>query len=128
MTELRDTQTEIFDLSERMHALEDTLLRTEIRSPTNGTVVGLGVHTLGGVISPSVPILEVVPQGEPLVVEARVQPTDIDSVHAGLPADARFTAFQARITPWWKAEYSPFRRTGYSIKPTKRSITSRVSK
>nr|MBS0021273.1 HlyD family type I secretion periplasmic adaptor subunit [Gammaproteobacteria bacterium] len=99
VTELRDTQTEIFDLEERMRALEDTLLRTEIRAPTNGTVVGLGVHTVGGVISPSIPILEIVPQGEPLVVEARVQPTDIDNVHAGLPADARFSAFQARITP-----------------------------
>lgn len=96
---LRGTQTEIFDLEERMRALQDTLLRTEIRAPTSGTVVGLGMHTLGGVISPGIPILEIVPQGEPLVVEARVQPTDIDHVHAGLPADARFTAFQARTTP-----------------------------
>lgn len=99
VAELRGTQTEIFDLEERMRALQDTLLRTEIRAPTSGTVVGLGVHTLGGVISPGIPILEIVPQGEPLVVEAQVQPTDIDNVHAGLSADTRFTAFQARITP-----------------------------
>ncbi len=99
VTELREVQTEIFDLEERMRALEDTLLRTEIRAPRSGTVVGLAVHTVEGVIKPGTPILDIVPEGETLVVEAHIQPTDIDNVHAGLVADARFTAFQARITP-----------------------------
>lgn len=99
VTELRSTQTDIFDLEERMRALEDTLIRTKIRAPTSGTVVGLEVHTVGGVISPGIPLLEIVPQSEPLVVETRVKPSDIDNVYAGLPADARFTAFHARFTP-----------------------------
>ena len=50
-------------------------------------MVGLGVHTVGGVIGPGSPILDIVPEDKPLVVEARVQPMDIDDVHAGLMAD-----------------------------------------
>lgn len=99
VAELRDTQTKLFDLIERMRALQDTVERTEIRAPTEGTVVGLGVHTMGGVVAPATPLLEIVPKGEQLVVEAKVQPTDIDKVHAGLAADIRFTAFKLRTTP-----------------------------
>ena len=97
--ELRDAQTKLFDLAERLRALQDTLERTEIRAPADGTVVGLGVHTLGGVVAPGTPLLEIVPHGEPLLVEAKVQPTDIDKVHPGLAADIRFTAFKLRTTP-----------------------------
>ena len=99
VADLRDTQTKLFDLIERMRALQDTVERTEIRAPTGGTVVGLGVHTVGGVVGPGTPLLEIVPKGEQLVVEAKVQPTDIDKVHPGLAADIRFTAFKLRITP-----------------------------
>jgi len=99
VAELRDVQTKIFDAQERMRALRDTLERTEIRASNEGIVVGLGVHTVGGVISPGTRILDIVPRGEPLVVEAQVQPTDIDKVHPGLTADIRFSAFKARTTP-----------------------------
>jgi epimerase transport system membrane fusion protein len=99
VADLRDTQTKLFDLIERMRALQDTVERTEIRAPTKGTVVGLGVHTVGGVVAPATPLLEIVPKGEQLVVEAKVQPTDIDKVHPGLAADIRFTAFKLRTTP-----------------------------
>lgn len=99
VAELRDTQTKLFDLIERMRALQDTVERTEIRAPTDGTVVGLNVHTIGGVVATGTPLLEIVPQGEQLLVEAKVQPTDIDKVHPGLEADIRFTAFKLRTTP-----------------------------
>lgn len=99
VTELRDTQTKLFDLIERMRALQDTVERTEIRAPTDGTVVGLNVHTVGGVVATGTPLLEIVPRGEQLLVEAKVQPTDIDKVHPGLAADIRFTAFKLRTTP-----------------------------
>ena len=99
VAESRDTQTRLFDLIERMRALQDTVERTEIRAPTAGTVVGLEVHTVGGVVAPGTPLLEIVPQGEPLVVDAKVQPNDIDKVHPGLAADIRFTAFKLRTTP-----------------------------
>jgi HlyD family type I secretion membrane fusion protein len=95
---LRDAQAELFDLAERLNAAEDVLRRTEIRAPLDGTIVGLQVHTPGGVISPGQPLMDIVPSGERLVVEAQVNPIDIDVVSVGLPALVRFTAFNQRNT------------------------------
>jgi HlyD family type I secretion membrane fusion protein len=98
VAELREVQSELFDLSERIKAAEDVLRRTEIRAPLDGTVVDLQVHTRGGVIGPGARLLDIVPSGERLVVEARVDPGDIDVVHPGLQARVRFTAFNLRST------------------------------
>ena len=95
---LRETQSKIADLSTRVLALEDTLSRTEIRSPVDGTVVSLRVRTIGAVIGPGEPVMEVVPDSDQLVVVANVSPIDIDSVHAGLAADIRFSAFDMKNT------------------------------
>lgn len=99
VAELRDVQTQLFDLAERMRALEDTLSRTEVRAPVGGSVVGLQAHTVGGVIGPGGAILDIVPAGEQLLVQAHVNPQDIDKVVPGLEADIRFSAFAARVTP-----------------------------
>lgn len=97
--EHKDVQEEVFNLREGLLALEDTVERTVVRAPASGTVMGLGVHTIGGVIKAGTPILDIVPQGEPLVVEAQVSPIDIDKVEPGLPTDIRFSAFASRYTP-----------------------------
>lgn len=99
VAELREIQTRLFDLTERIRAAEDVLERTEIRSPLDGTIVNLQVHTLGGVISPGEPLMEIVPRGERLVIQAQVEPADIDSVHPGLIAQVRLTAFNRRSAP-----------------------------
>lgn len=98
-TELREVQTALFDLRERMRGLQDTLSRTELRAPAGGSVVGLQAHTEGGVIPAGGVILEIVPVGEDLLVQAQVNPIDIDKVVVGLEADIRFSAFAARVTP-----------------------------
>ncbi len=61
--------------------------------------MGLRFFTEGGVIDPGAPILDIVPAGDRLIVEAQVSPLDIDVVHAGLPAQVRLTAFKQRRTP-----------------------------
>lgn len=96
---LQQVQPEIADLKERIHALSDTVERTEIRAPVSGSVVGLTVHTKGGIVEPRQRILGIVPQGEQLIVEARVSPQDIDRVFPGLDAEIRFTAFNQADTP-----------------------------
>ena len=96
--QLRDVQDELFDLAERLNAAEDVLRRTEIRAPLDGTIVGLQVHTTGGVISPGQSLMDIVPSGERLVIEARVDPMDIDVVAIGLRALVRFTALNQRTT------------------------------
>ena len=97
--QLRDVETQLSDHRERMRALTKTLERTEIRAPVAGAVVDMQVHTLDGVIRPGDKILDIIPENEPMIVEARVAPTDIDKVFPGLEADVRFSAFNASTTP-----------------------------
>jgi len=96
---LRDTQAELVEVSERLKAAEDILVRTDIRAPQAGVVMGLNVHTEGGVIAPGQRLLDIVPEDDTLVIEAQVTPNDIDVVYAGLPAQVRLTAFKQRNTP-----------------------------
>ena len=98
VVELREVQSEVFDLSERMRAAEDVLNRTSITAPIAGTVVGLQVHTTGGVVSPGDTLMQIVPAKDRLIVEARVDPSDIDVVHPGLTAQVRLTPLNARNT------------------------------
>jgi protease secretion system membrane fusion protein len=72
---------------------------TEVRAPVTGTVVGLKVNTVGGVISAGQVLMEIVPEGGALIVEAQIPLASIDKVHQGLPADLRFSAFNQRTTP-----------------------------
>jgi len=96
--ELRDVQSEIFELVEQRRSAAHILQRTDVRAPIDGTIVNLQVHTTGGVIAPGAPILDIVPANERLIIEARVDPGDIDVVHIGLPAQVRFPAFSQRST------------------------------
>lgn len=99
VAELRQVQERLFGLEERLVAAEDVLGRTEIRAPTSGIVMGMRAHTTGGVIAPAQEILQVVPVGDRLVIEARVDPVDIDDVAIGQHATVRLTAFKLRTTP-----------------------------
>ena len=92
-TQLADTRRDAQVASEKWRAAQEELTRTEIRSPADGYVVGLAAHTVGGVVQPGARIMDVIPQGVPLTLEARVEPHLIDRVHADLPADIRFSAF-----------------------------------
>jgi len=94
--ELREVQADVADLWERNRAAVDIMTRTVIRSPVSGTVVNLKIFTAGGVIAPREPLMEIVPIDDVLVVEARVDPSNIDSVHPGLRANVKFSAFTAR--------------------------------
>ena len=96
VNQLGRVQGELLDLSERLRAAQDVAKRTEIVAPQAGTIVGLRVHTAGGVISPGQALLDIVPSGDRLIVEAHVDPQDIDIVHEGLNAHVRFTSFSQR--------------------------------
>lgn len=93
---LRQAQTDLFDLMEQKRAAEDVLKRISIRAPENGTVVGLQVHTSGGVIAPGATVMDVVPIGDKMIIDARVDPADIDVVRPGLEAQVRLTAYTQR--------------------------------
>ena len=95
-TQLADVHKELATLGERVAAYRDTYSRLVIRAPVSGTVVDLAFHTVGGVIKPGDRILDIVPEGDELIVEARIPPQYIDRVHAGLPADVHFDAYMNR--------------------------------
>ena len=97
--ELSEIRAKVAELVERRTAAEDELNRIDIRSPQDGTVLNLAVHTVGGVIRAGEPILTIVPEADSLNVEARVAPQDIDRVALGQTAVLRFSAFNQRTTP-----------------------------
>lgn len=98
-TQQRDNQQKIAEAEERLRAASDVQQRRDVAAPTAGTVTNLRFHTVGGVIRPGEPILDIVPRNEALVIEARVAPNDIDIVGMGLAADVRLTAFKQRVVP-----------------------------
>jgi len=91
--QLADSSREVTAEQEKLRAVENELGRTEIRSPATGQVVGLAMHTVGGVIQPGQKLMDVVPTGEPLLLDAHVPPRFIDRVQNELPVDIRFSAF-----------------------------------
>ena len=94
-----EVQAQLYDINQRLAATNDRVNRIQIKSPSAGRVMGMSVHNIGSVITPGRPILDIVPQGEELVIEARVSPMDIDRVHVGLLAEVRFSAFKQALTP-----------------------------
>jgi len=98
-TKLSETRTRIADTLEQIVANESILSRIVVRAPTDGTVVRLHVNTVGAVITPGQTVAELLPKNADLVVEARLQLTDVDAVQVGRPANVRLAALNQRTTP-----------------------------
>ena len=97
--ELRETDGRIGEYVERKVAAEDQLKRTDIRAPQDGVVFQSTANTVGGVVAAGDPIMLIVPETDTLLVEAKVDPKDIDKVQFGQPVLLRFSAFDIRTTP-----------------------------
>lgn len=97
--ELRDTQTQLQETIERVRVAQDVLARTKVRSPASGEVVNLKYFTPGAVLRSGDVIMEVVPTEDVRIVEAQVNPNDIDAVRVGEDARVRFSAFNMKTTP-----------------------------
>lgn len=100
--EMRETVIRIDEILEQQRASADQMRRQVVRSPVDGTVMALRVTALGQAIGPREPILEVVPLREKLMVEARVNPDDIEHVSPGKGAEVRLTAYDFRSTQMLK--------------------------
>ncbi|GGM22274.1 HlyD family type I secretion periplasmic adaptor subunit [Pseudomonas asuensis] len=96
---LAETQSRIYELRERLGAIQDMVNRLLVRAPVNGMIMGLSVHTVGGVISPGTHLLDIVPAGDDLIVEVQIQPNDINRIEIGKKAEVRFSAFKNATTP-----------------------------
>ncbi|MBN8977049.1 MAG: HlyD family type I secretion periplasmic adaptor subunit [Rhizobiales bacterium] len=96
LKELREAQGKIAELRERLVAAEDQLKRVDIRAPIPGIVLQLSVHTVGGVITASEMIMQIVPSDDSLVIDAKVSPQDIDQITTGAKAIVRIMAGNQR--------------------------------
>ena len=95
-TQYADAQRDASTLTERLAGVRDTYERLAVRAPVSGIVVDLAFHSVNGVIKPGDRILDIVPEGDELIVEAQVQPQYADRVRAGLPAEVHFDAYASR--------------------------------
>lgn len=96
-TELLRVQSELAQLTEQMVVREDLLRRTALTSPVDGMVKNIRVNTVGGIVTAGAPIMEIVPIGDPVMVEARLRPADIGFVRVGHAAEVKLMAYEYTV-------------------------------
>ena len=92
--ELKQIQTDLYDVTQQFNTVLDRVERAIIRSPADGIVLNTSTTTVGAVISAGEELMEIVPHDKALIIEARVSPLDIDRVQAGQSAEVRFAVFK----------------------------------
>ena len=93
LTELNEAETRSNQLLDSLPALSDRVSRTDILAPTDGVINQVMITTIGGVVEPGMPIVELVPLDDTLLVEAEVLPQDIAFLHPGQLARVKLTAY-----------------------------------
>lgn len=104
LDELQLVQSELESVREQARRAENVLKRSEVQAPVSGTIVTLYYHTPGGVIESGKPIAEILPTGEPLIIEVSIARTEVDVVQKGQMATVRLTGLNARTTPLLQGE------------------------
>ncbi len=94
---LTEVLADLAQLTARNVALKDRASRTAVRSPVRGTINQVMIHTVGGVITPGMDLVEIVPLEDNLLIEAQITPADIAFLHPGLDATVQFTAYDFSI-------------------------------
>lgn len=99
LTELDQKRPEIAKLSEERIAAQDRLRRLDIRAPIAGSLHQLNIHTIGSVAAPGETLVNIIPDDDELIVEARIAPADVDQVSTGQDARIRLSGLNQRVTP-----------------------------
>ena len=97
--QLREVETQLSDIAEQLRGAKHDLDASDLLAPKTGIVVNSTIHTVGGVVPPGDTLMEVVPEGDQLVVEARIRPQDIEHVRKDLRASVRLIGFNSRVVP-----------------------------
>jgi protease secretion system membrane fusion protein len=98
-SELAEVRALLSDVGSKKEKADFNLANIQMRAPVSGTVVGLKVFTEGGVIAPGQTLLEIVPDDQPLLVDARLPVELVDKIWPGLPVELQFVAFNQSTTP-----------------------------
>jgi HlyD family secretion protein len=98
-SDLKDTQSKISEILPKLVATREQLEHALVRAPAAGQVVGLTVFTVGGVVAPGQKLMDIVPDGHELVIQAQLTPSDADDVFVGQKAQVRFASIHNRSLP-----------------------------
>lgn len=91
--QLDEVSNELAKINQSSKALEDRVVKAQLRSPVKGTVKNIVSRSIGGVVNPGQVMMEIVPQDDQLLIETQIQPQDIGFIRQGMPAKVKFTAF-----------------------------------
>jgi HlyD family secretion protein len=94
-----DNQARLTEAEERQRSTLDIRRRLDVAAPVAGVVANMHFFTVGAVIRPGDAIVDIVPVNEALVVEAQINPDDVESVTPGMRAEVRITGLRWRIRP-----------------------------
>ena len=108
--ELMRVRTDLSMIEEQMVVRDDVLRRSTLVSPVRGIVKQIRANTLGGVIAAGAPIMEIVPLGDKVLIEARVMPADIGFVKVGQPVEIKLSAYEYSV-------YGSLKGTVHTISP-----------
>ena len=99
LKEIKESDMEIVALYNQLSASKDILKRSAITSPVSGKIMNIKYHTIGAVVPPGGEIMNIVPQHEELIIEAKVKPQDIDNVVVGMKSKIQLTAYKGKKVP-----------------------------
>lgn len=97
--QLAELQSQLVQVEEEYRVAKDRLIRSEIRAPSEGIVLTIEVTTEGGVLQRSKPFMTIVPANDELVIQAKVNPVDVDRVSPGQVAEIQFSSFDVQSLP-----------------------------
>jgi HlyD family type I secretion membrane fusion protein len=98
-SDLKDTQSKLSETLPKLVATREQLEHSLVRAPVTGQVVGLDIFTIGGVVAPGQKLMDIVPDGRELVIQAQLKPTDADDAYRGQKAQIRFLSIHNRSVP-----------------------------
>lgn len=99
VTSLNEVRRQMADLSEQINSAKSVLSRIIVRAPADGVIVKVFKNTPGSVVRQGEDLFVLLPTGGELIIEARLNPVDVDVVTVGQVATMRFSALNARTTP-----------------------------
>ncbi len=120
-SDLKDTQAKLSETLPKLVAVRDQLNQSQVRAPASGQVVGLTVFTVGGVVAPGQTLMDIVPDGKSLIIQAQLKPTDADDVFKGQKAQVRFVSVHNRSLPLFEGTVRTVSADSFKDEKTGRS-------
>lgn len=95
--QLAATEAELAQARGEVLNQTDRVDRTIVRAPVSGIVNHIFAPTIGGVIKPAEPLLELTPTDGNLIIEAKIRPADRGELRPGLPAKVKLSAYDYAV-------------------------------